>query len=259
MAVLGALALGLPAAGLDGGFEAADTRGTELEIGAGEVVALHDGGGVVVPDGAEEVEAEGLEGEFVAEGLEGEVVAGGVELFELGDVELGAGGLLEEEDAQAVVGGAFLREGGQPGDGELVGGEDAGEREGGVGWVEGDVGCEEVAALGEGVLLSVGDIGIEDYDGDEALALVEDLDAEAGGFLADEAVDDLAGGDLELAEVELDVGGGLELGEHVGDDVELVDALGDEAVVVGAPFLLGIVAIDGLVHVAWGGLIHWYQ
>lgn len=60
----------------------------------------------------------------------------------------------------------------------------------------------------------------------------------------------MAGGDLHLAEVELHVGGGFELGKHVGDNVELGNALCDEAVVVGAPFLLSQVAVDRFAHVA---------
>ena len=77
------------------------------------------------------------------------------------------------------------------------------------------------------------------------------MHAQAGGVFADDGVDDLAGWDLHLAEVELHVGGGFELGQHVGDNVELGNALRDEAVVVGAPFLLGEMAVDGFVHVAW--------
>lgn len=255
MAVLGTLSLGLPAARLDGGLEAVDAGGAELDLGAGELVALHQGGRVGVPDGTEHVEAKGLEGELVAEGLEGEVVARRVELLELGDVDFLAGCLLKEVDAHAVVGGALLGEGGQPGDGELVVALDPTQGQGGVRGVQGDVGGEVVAALGEGVLLRVGYVGVDDDDGDKALALVKDLDAQAGHVLADERVDDLARRDLELAEVELHVGGGLQLGEHIGDDVELLDTLVDEALVVGAPLPLGVVSIDGLVHVTWGMLI----
>lgn len=107
-----------------------------------------------------------------------------------------------------------------------------------------------MAALGEGVLFDVGHVRVEHDEGDEPRALVEDLDAQPRRVLADEGVDNLAGGDLGLAEVELDVGDGVELGEDVGDNVELLDALGDEAVVVGAPFALGVVPVDGLVHVS---------
>lgn len=149
-----------------------------------------------------------------------------------------------------MVGGALLGGGRQPGDGELVVGADPAQGERGVAGAERDVGGKEVAALGEGVLFNVGHIRVEHDERDEPRALVEDLDAQAGRVLADEGVDNLAGWDLGLAEVELDVGDGVEFGEDVGDDVELLDTLGDEAVVVGAPFALGVVPVDGLVHVS---------
>lgn len=228
------------------------TRWSELDLAALDVVALHDGCSVLVPYGPEQVEAEGGEAELVAEGLEGEAVALGVELLELGYVDTLAGLLLEEIDAQTVVGGTFLGEGGQPGHGELVLGLYPAQGQRSVCGAERNVGSQVVAALGEGVPLRVGNIRVNDDDGDQTLALVKDLHAQPGSVLADEAVDDLSRGDFELAEVELDVGSGLELGEDVGDDVELLDSLGDEAVVVGAPLLFGVVAVDGLVHVAWG-------
>lgn len=59
VAILGTLALGFPTTGLDGWFEAVDSGWAELDVGAGDVVAGHDGGGVFVPDGAEHVEAKG--------------------------------------------------------------------------------------------------------------------------------------------------------------------------------------------------------
>lgn len=251
MSICRTLSLGFPTARLDGRLQAAHARRPELDVGAGHAVASHDAGGVFVPDAAEHVEAHGGEAELVAEGLEGEAVARGVQLLEFCNVERGVGLLLEEVDAQAVVGAALLGGGRQPGHGELVGGADPAQRERGVVWAERDVGGEEVAALGEGVLFDVGHVRVEHDEGDEPRALVEDLDAQAGRVLADEGVDNLAGGDLGLAEVELDVGDGVELGEHVGDNVELLDALGDEAVVVRAPFALGVVPVDGLVHVSW--------
>lgn len=252
VAVLWSLALGLPSARLDGWLHAVHARGSELDVAALDVVALHHRCRVLVPYGSEDVEAEGGEAELVAEGLEGEAVALGVELLELGHVNTLTGLLLEEVDAQTVVGGALLGESGQPGHGELVLGLYPAQGQRSVCRAERNVGSQVMAALGEGIPLRVGNIRVNDDDGDQTLSLVKDLHAQPGGVLADEAVDDLARGDLELAEVELDVGGWLELGEDVGDDVELLDSLGDEAVVVGAPLLFGVVAVDGLVHVAWG-------
>ena len=99
VAVLGTHVLGLPPPGLDGLLEAPDAGGSELDVGAGQTVPGHDGGGVLVPDGSEHGEAEWFEGELVTEGLEGEAFAlgGGVEVAEFLDVEALAGGVLEEE------------------------------------------------------------------------------------------------------------------------------------------------------------------
>lgn len=69
-----------------------------------------------------------------------------------------------------------------------------------------------MASLGEGVVVRVGDVCVENNEGDEAGPCIEDLYAEAGRVLADEGVDDGAGGDLGVAEVELDVGDGVEFG-----------------------------------------------
>lgn len=250
MSVRGTLPLGLPAAGLDRRLQAVDASGPELDVRAGDVVAGHDGGGVVIPDGAEHVEAYGGEAEFVAERLEREAVSCGVQLLELGDVDGLTRFLLQQVDAQAVVRSALLRDGREPGHGELVVGDDAAEGQARAVRAERDVCRKKVASLGEGVVVRVGDVCVENNEGDEAGSGVEDLHAEAGRVLADEGVDDGAGGDLGVAEVELDVGDGVEFGQDVGDDVELLDALGDEAVVVGAPLALGVVPVDGFVHVS---------
>lgn len=74
-----------------------------------------------------------------------------------------------------MVRGALLGEGGQPRQCELRGVLDAAEGEGGVVGAEGDVGGEEVAAFGEGVSFGVGDVGVDDCDGHQTFALVEDL------------------------------------------------------------------------------------
>lgn len=125
MSVRGTLSLGLPAAGLDRRLQAVHASRPELDVRAGDAVAGHDGRGVFVPDGAEHVEAYGGEAEFVAEGLEREAVPCGVQLLELGDVDFGVGLLFQQVDAQTVVGGALLRDGREPGHGELVVGGDA--------------------------------------------------------------------------------------------------------------------------------------
>lgn len=249
MAVLGPLSLGLPTARLDGRLQAVHTRGPQLDIGTGDAVAGHDGGRVLVPHGPEQAEAKGREAKLVTHRLEGESVACSVQLLQRGDVDLVAGALLEQVDAQPVIRGALLRKGGHPGDGQLVLGDDFAQRERRVGGAEGDVGSQVVASLGEAVAFNVRDVRVHNDDGDQALALVEDLNAQARRILADLAVDNVARGNLGLAKVKLHVGGWFQLGQNVGNNVELLDSLGDEAVIVRTPFLLGEGTVDRLVHI----------
>lgn len=107
-----------------------------------------------------------------------------------------------------------------------------------------------MAARGECVAGFVGDVGVHDGDGDEPGAFVEDLDAQAGGDFADAGVDEGAGGDGAAAEGE--VGGccGEEVGEQVGDEVVLGNALEEEGEGVGFVLLEGEVAVYGAGHVA---------
>lgn len=81
-------------------------------------------------------------------------------------VERAGFGLLEHEDAEAVVGGAFLRKGREPGEDCLSGGGEAGEGEGGAGRGDGDVDGEEVAAGFERVCFQIRDVRVHDHDCD---------------------------------------------------------------------------------------------
>ena len=116
---------------------------------------------------------------------------------------------------------------------------------------EGHVDGEEVAAGLEAVGGFVGNVGIEDGDGYEARAFVEDLDAQAGGLFRDGCVDDGAGGDLATAKAERDIGCRTEVREEIGDEVELRYSLDLYFLVVFGPFALREVAVYGAVHVAW--------
>ena len=220
LAVLGLLALGLPAAGGLVGLEGVDLAVLELEVGPGDAGALHDAGGALVPDGAEEVEADGAQAELVAEALEAEPVARAVQLAQLRDVEGRAvARLLEQEYRQPVVRRTLLGEGRQPGHGELGFLVDAAERERGLGGGDGHVDGEVVAAAVERIGFEIGHIGIHDDDGDKALAWVEALDAQTRGHLGDAGIENLAGLDLDAAEVQLYVHDRVELGQHIGDNV----------------------------------------
>lgn len=118
------------------------------------------------------------------------------------------------------------------------------------GRVNGDVGGQEMATAGEAILVDDRNIVVYDSHGHKALALIEDLDAQGRRLLRSQAVDDGAGRGLALAERHLDIHNGLELGEEIRDDGELLDTLLDDAVGESTPLLLGQVAVHGLVHVA---------
>ena len=77
------------------------------------------------------------------------------------------------------------------------------------------------------------------------------MDSQPSGLFADAGVYEFAGLDGAPAEGEEDFGGGVEVLEHVGDDVHLGYTLHEDAAFVGAPFLVGEMAVDGAVHVSW--------
>src|SRR3569833_798082 len=112
--VLGALPLGLPAPGLARRLERGNVDALVLNVSAGDGELAHDAVRVVVPEAAEHGEAGGLEVELVAEAAHGEAVAVGVQVAESLGVERLAGLLLEDDDGEAVVGGALLGRGRQP-------------------------------------------------------------------------------------------------------------------------------------------------
>jgi hypothetical protein len=118
-----------------------------------------------------------------------------------------------------------------------------------LGGIPGNVGSEVVAAAGEYVGLEVGNVSVEDYDGEETLAFVKDLHLERGRHLGHAAVECGAGAYGLAAEGHLDVHDRVEFGQEVRDNMELVDALHYDLVVHGTPPPVGEVPVDGLVHV----------
>ena len=253
MSVLGTLPLRLPTLGLPLRLHRVDPDAPELEISALDTGATHDRRGVLIPNGTEQVETHGRKAKLVTEALQTKSAALGalvIEAPQLLSIEGLSGLLLEDENGKTVVRRALVRESREPGYSELLRGLDPAKGDGARVRRERHIDGHEVAPLSEAVGVEVGDVSIDNDNGDEALALVEDLHAQARRELADEAVDEGADGDLDTAEEELDVGDGVEFGEEVGDDVELREALEDDFAVVGAPFLVGEVAVDGFVHVA---------
>lgn len=107
-----------------------------------------------------------------------------------------------------------------------------------------------MAAVAESVGLDVGDVWIDNGDGDIALALVVGLDVEACWDFRDAAVDEFTGLDGARAKGKADVDNGVDGGQNVGHDVHLGDALHEDEAVILAPLLVGKVAVDGFVHVA---------
>jgi hypothetical protein len=104
--VLGLLPLGFPTPRLARPLERLEVLLLELDIGAGDSVALHNGGCVFVPFGTENVETDNVEVELVAEALDGEPLAAGtvVRLLELGNVEFLIRVVLEDKDGETVIG-----------------------------------------------------------------------------------------------------------------------------------------------------------
>ena len=114
-----------------------------------------------------------------------------------------------------------------------------------------DVRSQEMAPGIKVIFLRIRHVRVDDGDGEKPRTLVEDLDRELGGSFAEKGADEGAGLDGVAAEGDGHVDDGVEVGEEVGDDVHLCEALDEEEAFVGAPFLEGEVAVDGAVHVAW--------
>ena len=115
---------------------------------------------------------------------------------------------------------------------------------------------QEVAPRPESIVLLVRHVLVYDRDTDQAVPLVEGLYGQPRRYLADAGIDKLAGLDVAPAEAEGDLGGRVEVREHVGDDVHLDDALHEDFAFVLAPFSVGEVAVDGAVHVPCNGFPH---
>jgi len=111
-----------------------------------------------------------------------------------------------------------------------------------------------VQATAEGVGLDLGHVGVDNDNGEEALALVEDLHAQGRRVLGHGAVEDGARLDLVAAELELDVHDGLKFWQQVRHNVELLDTLHNDLAVHGTPLAVSQVAVDGLVHVAYAAI-----
>ena len=163
--------------------------------------------------------------------------------------------LLQDEDRHAVVGRPLLGEGGEIWEDDLGFWGKSGEGDGGAGRGDGDVDSEVVAPVIEGVGGGVWDIWGGDDNADEAFAFVEGLDVESGELLANAGIDEFAGRDVLAAEGEGDFGGDVEVRQDVRDEVHLGHALHDDEAFVGAPFLLGEVAVDWAVHVSYCAIV----
>lgn len=108
-----------------------------------------------------------------------------------------------------------------------------------------------MTAVLEAIGLRVRDVGVHDHDADEPGSFVEDLHVESRGLFADAGLCEGAGLDVVPAEGEGHFGDHVDVGEDVWHDVHLGDALLLDFAPVGAPLLVGEVAVDGAVHIAW--------
>lgn len=114
-----------------------------------------------------------------------------------------------------------------------------GEREGDLRWGEWDVARDVVGARGEPVFLWDWDVVVHDDEGDEALALVEDLDLQACWALCDAGVDNLSWLNIATTKSKAHIGGWDKVWIDIGNDGELVDTLLNEEFLVLRPLLLG--------------------
>lgn len=241
---------GLPTSRLLLRLQRRDSNPFELHIRAGDLVALHDTESALVPHAPEQAQADWLHLMAIHEAVQVEAVALRL-LLQCCDVEGLAWGLLQHEDRVSMIWRALLGEWWQPGEDEL--GLLVGMREWkrGLGWGDWDIAGDVVAAGREPVLLWDGHIGVDHDHRHETLALVEHLDLQTRRDLGDAGIDDLSRLDVAAAEGETHVGSWDEVGEDIRDDVELGDTLFDQQLLVFAPFLLGEIAVDRFVHVAW--------
>lgn len=106
-----------------------------------------------------------------------------------------------------------------------------------------------MAAVLEAIGLRVRDIGVHDHDADQSGSFVEDLYVESRGLLADAGFCERAGLDVVPAEGEGYFSDHVDVGKDVRDNVHLRNALLLDFAPVGAPLLVGEMAVDGAVHV----------
>lgn len=221
----------------------------ELDIMTRDASSLHDASSALIVLTSEQVYTDRLQPVSVSETPENEAVALRLLLQCLGVQEL-ALLLLEDKYGHAVVWGALLSVGREPGKDDLRVCGKLVERHVSRGRRNLDVASQEVAAVVETILGDVGNIGVDDSNRDVSLALVVSLDVESGRNLADTRVDEFTRLDSAVAKGEIDRDGGVDGGENIGSDIHLGDALNEEVALVLAPFLVGQKAVDGLVHVA---------
>lgn len=98
-------------------------------------------------------------------------------------------------------------------------------------------------------MLWIRNVGVHYYNGDEAFALVEDLHIETCWNLTDPGVNEFSCLYVSSLESKSNIGYRLEMRKHIGNNIQLIDTLYDEAVLVGSPFLVCEVAVDWLVHI----------
>ena len=98
--------------------------------------------------------------------------------------------------------------------------------------------------------LCIRDIWVHDHDANESSTSIEDLDMQTRWFLTDCGGYESAGLDVVAAEGDGDFGDHVDVGEDVGHDVHLGDALFLDFAAVGAPGLEGEVAVDGAGHIS---------
>ena len=102
----------------------------------------------------------------------------------------------------------------------------------------------------EAIGFLVRDICIHNHDTDEPGSSVEDLDTQSHWFGTHARVHEGAGLDVASSEGEGDFRDGVDMGQEIGDNVHLGDALHLDFAAVLTPLFVREMAINGAFHVS---------
>ena len=229
-------------------LQGVDAFALELDVRPWDAGAFHDARHTFVPLGSEEEGADGLEAVPLPEASDPEGLSG--ECVPLGRLEYDLAWLLQDEDGEPVVRAPFLGVRRKPGEKLLSVGRQPRQWHRRRRGRDGDVDGQEVALGSKAVLLHVGYIRVHDGDGDQALALVEDPHVQLRRHLAHAGLDKGSRLHVVPLEGESNLRRRVQVGEDVGNDGHLGQALHHHGSSVRPPFAICEISVDGPVHVS---------